>query len=162
MKKVTRHEEQASRYLELLAREIELQGRLFDHDREVVQLHFGGGTPTYHDDTQLHDLMAELGRHFSLSEDESREFSIEVDPRTVGGERLAHLAAIGFNRISLGVQDIDPKVQAAVNRIQDPEATPCKPSKASRAPSTRWWRPDPTGWRSTTMPTCRTFSARSA
>jgi oxygen-independent coproporphyrinogen-3 oxidase len=123
MKKVTRHEEQASRYLDLLAREIELQGRLFDHDREVVQLHFGGGTPTYHDDAQLHSLVTVLGRHFSLSEDESREFSIEVDPRTVGGERLAHLAAIGFNRISLGVQDIDPKVQAAVNRIQDPETT---------------------------------------
>jgi oxygen-independent coproporphyrinogen-3 oxidase len=67
--------------------------------------------------------MAELGRHFSLSEDDSREFSIEVDPRTVGKDRLAHLAAIGFNRISLGVQDIDPRVQAAVNRIQDPEAT---------------------------------------
>jgi oxygen-independent coproporphyrinogen-3 oxidase len=123
MKKVTQHEEQASRYLELLAREIELQGRLFDHDREVVQLHFGGGTPTYHDDAQLHELLTELGRHFSLSEDEGREFSIEVDPRTVGGERLAHLAGFGFNRISLGVQDIDPRVQAAVNRIQDPEAT---------------------------------------
>jgi oxygen-independent coproporphyrinogen-3 oxidase len=123
MKKVTQHEEQATRYLELLAREIELQGRLFDHDREVVQLHFGGGTPTYHDDAQLQNLVAELGRHFSLSEDGSREFSIEVDPRTVGKERLAHLAAIGFNRISLGVQDIDPRVQAAVNRIQDPEAT---------------------------------------
>lgn len=123
MKKVTQHEEQATRYLELLTREIEMQGRLFDHDREVVQLHFGGGTPTYHDDAQLQNLVTELGRHFSLSEDEGREFSIEVDPRTVGPERLAHLAAIGFNRISLGVQDIDPKVQAAVNRIQDPEAT---------------------------------------
>jgi oxygen-independent coproporphyrinogen-3 oxidase len=123
MKKVTRHEEQGSRYLQMLHAEIGMQGRLFDHDREVVQLHFGGGTPTYHDDAQLSALMAELGRHFSLSEDESREFSIEVDPRTVGADRLAHLAAIGFNRISLGVQDIDPKVQAAVNRIQDPEST---------------------------------------
>lgn len=123
MKKVTRHEDQASRYLEMLLAEIEMQGRLFDHDREVVQLHFGGGTPTYHDDAQLANLVAELGRHFSLSADDSREFSIEVDPRTVGNERLAHLADIGFNRISLGVQDIDPKVQAAVNRIQDPEAS---------------------------------------
>ena len=123
MKKVTRHEEQGSRYLQMLHAEIGMQGRLFDHDREVVQLHFGGGTPTYHDDAQLSALMVELGQHFSLSEDESREFSIEVDPRTVGHERLAHLAAIGFNRISLGVQDIDPKVQAAVNRIQDPEST---------------------------------------
>jgi oxygen-independent coproporphyrinogen-3 oxidase len=62
-------------------------------------------------------------RHFSLSNDDSREFSIEVDPRTVGNERLAKLAEIGFNRISLGVQDIDPTVQEAVNRIQDPQST---------------------------------------
>jgi oxygen-independent coproporphyrinogen-3 oxidase len=123
MKKVTRHQDQADHYLDLLEREIELQGKLFDHDREVVQLHFGGGTPTYHDDDQLKKLMSQLGDHFSLSEDDSREFSIEVDPRTVGKERLAKLAEIGFNRISLGVQDIDPKVQKAVNRIQDPEAT---------------------------------------
>ena len=123
MKKVTRHGEQASRYLELLFREIEMQGRLFDHDRDVVQLHFGGGTPTYHDDAELARLMSVLGSHFSLSADDNREFSIEVDPRTVGNERLAHLAEIGFNRISLGVQDIDPAVQEAVNRIQDPVAT---------------------------------------
>jgi len=123
MKKVTRHEHQADQYLELLDREIELQGQLFDHDREVVQLHFGGGTPTFHNDEKLSHLMAQLGEHFSLSSDDSREFSIEVDPRTVGLKRLAKLAEMGFNRISLGVQDIDPKVQEAVNRIQDPEAT---------------------------------------
>ncbi len=123
MKKVTRHEHQADEYLELLHREIALQGELFDHDREVVQLHFGGGTPTFHDDAKLRALMAVLGQHFSLDDDDSREFSIEVDPRTVGRERLAHLASMGFNRISLGVQDIDPKVQEAVNRIQDKDAT---------------------------------------
>jgi oxygen-independent coproporphyrinogen-3 oxidase len=123
MKKVTRHETQADHYLELLDREIALQGALFDHDREVVQLHFGGGTPTFHNDEKLSHLMATLGEHFSLSGDDSREFSIEVDPRTVGRERLAHLASMGFNRISLGVQDIDPKVQQAVNRVQDKDAT---------------------------------------
>jgi oxygen-independent coproporphyrinogen-3 oxidase len=123
MKKVTRHEHQGERYLGLLEREVEMQGQLFDHDREVVQLHFGGGTPTYHTDEQLGNLVAQLGRHFSLSEDDSREFSIEVDPRTITNERLAHLADIGFNRISLGVQDINPEVQKAVNRIQDPQAT---------------------------------------
>jgi len=123
MKKVTRHEQQGERYLEMLLREVEMQGQLFDHDREVVQLHFGGGTPTYHTDEQLRKLMAQLGRHFSLSEDDSREFSIEVDPRTIEQERLAHLAEMGFNRISLGVQDIDPQVQKAVNRIQDPDST---------------------------------------
>lgn len=123
MKKVTRHEHQGDRYLELLNREIELQGKLFDHDREVIQLHFGGGTPTFHNDEKLSRLMAQLEENFSLSTDQTREFSIEVDPRTVGLERLAKLAEMGFNRISLGVQDIDPKVQEAVNRIQDPETT---------------------------------------
>jgi len=122
-KKVTRHEEQGVRYLELLDREIEMQGKLFDNDREVLQLHFGGGTPTFHTDEQMAALMTQLGRHFSLSADDSREFSIEVDPRTVGHDRLEKLAEMGFNRISLGVQDIDPKVQEAVNRIQDPKAT---------------------------------------
>ena len=123
MKKVTRHEEQGARYLEMLLHEVEMQGKLFDHDREVVQLHFGGGTPTYHSDEQLRSLMAQLGRQFSLSDEESREFSVEVDPRTVSHDRLANLAEMGFNRISLGVQDIDPRVQKAVNRIQDPQAT---------------------------------------
>ena len=94
-----------------------------DHDREVVQLHFGGGTPTFHDDAQLKSLMEQLGRHFALSRDDTREFSIEVDPRTVGVERLAALAGMGFNRISLGIQDINPEVQKAVNRVQDTKAT---------------------------------------
>ena len=111
MKKVTRHEDQADTYLDLLVKEIELQGKLFDHDREVVQLHFGGGTPTFHNDEKLNRLMASLSEHFSLSGDDSREFSIEVDPRTMGNNRLAQLAEMGFNRISLGVQDIDPKVK---------------------------------------------------
>ncbi len=122
-KKVTRHTEQGVRYLELLDREIEMQGKLFDDDREVEQLHFGGGTPTFHTDEEMSALMAQLGRHFALSDSDNREYSIEVDPRTVGNDRLAKLAELGFNRISLGVQDIDPKVQEAVNRIQDPQAT---------------------------------------
>ena len=122
-KKVTRHAEQGVRYLELLDREIEMQGKLFDDDREVEQLHFGGGTPTFHTDEEMSALMAQLGRHFALSDSDNREYSIEVDPRTVGNDRLAKLAELGFNRISLGVQDIDPKVQEAVNRIQDPQAT---------------------------------------
>ena len=123
MKKVTRHEHQATQYLELLHSEIEMQGALFDDDREVIQLHLGGGTPTYHDDEQLAALMAVLHRNFALSNSDNREFSVEVDPRTVGMDRLAKLAEVGFNRISLGVQDIDPVVQEAVNRIQDPKAT---------------------------------------
>ncbi len=123
MKKVTRHTHQADQYLGFLDREIEMQGQLFDHDREVTQLHFGGGTPTFHSDEQLKALMEQLGRHFSLSRDDTREYSIEVDPRTVGTERLGVLAEMGFNRISLGIQDINPEVQKAVNRIQDTQST---------------------------------------
>lgn len=122
-KKVTRHEHQGVQYLELLHREIEMQGKLFDRDRKVVQLHFGGGTPTFHDDKQLTALMAQLRKNFKLSKGDKREFSIEVDPRTMGDGRLARLAEMGFNRISLGVQDIEPKVQKAVNRIQDTQDT---------------------------------------
>ena len=123
MKKVTRHTHQADQYLSVLNREIEMQGQLFDHDRQVIQLHFGGGTPTFHTDEQLKGLMEVLGTHFSLSREDTREFSIEVDPRTVGTERLAVLADMGFNRISLGIQDIHPEVQKAVNRIQDTQST---------------------------------------
>jgi oxygen-independent coproporphyrinogen-3 oxidase len=122
-KKVTQHADQGVVYLELLLREIAMQGRLFDRDRHVTQLHFGGGTPTYFDDGQLEQLMAHLGHAFSFAPAGEREFSIEVDPRTVDRERLRRLVDLGLNRISLGVQDIDPAVQKAVNRIQDPELT---------------------------------------
>jgi oxygen-independent coproporphyrinogen-3 oxidase len=122
-KKVTRHEAQAEAYLDLLFREIEMRGSMFDRDREVTQLHFGGGTPTFFNDAQLTALMGRLEQSFAFSASSDREFSIEVDPRTVDAERLARLAELGLNRISLGVQDIDPKVQEAVNRIQDPAAT---------------------------------------
>ena len=129
-KKITRNEELAGSYLDLLCREIQLQGQLFDPDREVTQLHFGGGTPTFFDDIQLERLMAELGHTFHFGPVEEREFSIEVDPRTVDHGRLAWLAGLGFNRISLGVQDTDPEVQKAVNRIQDREATMAMVSSA--------------------------------
>ena len=123
MKKVTRHAHHAESYLELLWREIEMQAALFDDEREVTQLHLGGGTPTYYDDEQLAALLGKLGKHFRLDRTDQREFSIEIDPRTVTSDRLSALSEIGFNRISMGVQDIDPRVQAAVNRIQDPQAT---------------------------------------
>ncbi len=122
-KKVTQHAEQGVAYLDLLAREIRMRGTLFDRDRQVTQLHFGGGTPTWFDDIQLEQLMADLGHAFNFAAARDREFSIEVDPRTVDRERLSWLVDLGFNRISLGVQDIDPAVQKAVNRIQDPLAT---------------------------------------
>jgi len=122
-KKVTQHTEQGVAYLQFLSQEIRMRGGLFDHDRHVTQLHFGGGTPTYFDDIQLEQLMADLGHAFAFAPAREREFSIEVDPRTVDRERLSRLVDLGFNRISLGVQDIDPEVQRAVNRIQDPRTT---------------------------------------
>jgi oxygen-independent coproporphyrinogen-3 oxidase len=122
-KKVTRNSARAELYLGHLRKEIEMQGALFDRDRQVVQLHFGGGTPTYHTDQQLRDLVNSLSSNFFLSRSPSREFSIEIDPRTVDENRVGFLSEIGFNRISMGIQDFDPAVQKAVNRIQDEDKT---------------------------------------
>ncbi|QNA89505.1 oxygen-independent coproporphyrinogen III oxidase [Massilia sp. Dwa41.01b] len=118
---VTRNREKAATYLGYLKREIAMQGALFAGMNEVEQLHFGGGTPTYLSDEQMGELMAHLRRNFRFAPDEVGEYSIEVDPRTVSRERVHSLRAQGFNRISLGVQDFDPDVQKAVNRVQ-PEA----------------------------------------
>jgi oxygen-independent coproporphyrinogen-3 oxidase len=84
----------------------------------VEQLHFGGGTPTYLSMPQLASLFDRLRQAFDLRDDAQREFSIEIDPRTVDAEALRGLAGLGFNRASFGIQDFDPEVQAAVNRRQ--------------------------------------------
>ena len=113
----------ASVYLSYLKREIEMQGRLFAGMNQIEQLHFGGGTPTYLSDSQMQELMLHLRRNFQFAGDEVGEYSIEVDPRTVSRERVHSLRRQGFNRISLGVQDYDPLVQAAVNRVQPEHET---------------------------------------
>ena len=115
---ITRNKARVERYIEMLYREIEMQSELFDKSRKIEQLHFGGGTPTYLNEEQLDDLMAKLRSAFSFDESENREFSIEVDPRTVDEHSIRHLAGLGFNRLSLGIQDFDPVVQKAVNRTQ--------------------------------------------
>ncbi|WP_313703947.1 oxygen-independent coproporphyrinogen III oxidase [Massilia sp.] len=115
---VTRNREKAATYLGYLKREITMQAGLFAGMNEVEQLHFGGGTPTYLSDEQMGELMAHLRRSFRFAPDEAGEYSIEVDPRTVSAARVHSLRAQGFNRISLGVQDFDPDVQKAVNRVQ--------------------------------------------
>lgn len=120
---VTRHQENADKYLDRLGVELELQTALFDRSRAVEQLHFGGGTPTYLDDEQMDRLLAMLDEHFTLVSDGRQEYSIEVDPRTANPDTLARLAAFGFNRISFGVQDFDPVVQKAVNRLQTEDET---------------------------------------
>ena len=120
---ITRDHARADVYLEHLQREIELAGALFDRDRHVVQLHFGGGTPNFLDTAQMARLMGQLGRHFSFAPPEEREFGIEMDPRWADASSVRALAGLGFNRLSVGVQDFDPAVQAAVNRIQGFEVT---------------------------------------
>ena len=120
-KVVTKDRSKAVAYLDYLKREIGMQANLFQGVSQVDQLHFGGGTPTYLDDEQMGDLMRHLHSQFEFASDKDGEYSIEIDPRTVSPERVRRLREQGFNRISLGVQDFDPKVQQAVNRIQ-PEA----------------------------------------
>ena len=120
---VTRRRDKAALYLCYLKREIEMQGLLFAGMNEVEQLHFGGGTPTYLSDEQMGDLMAHLRRSFRFAPDDAGEYSIEVDPRTVSADRVHSLRRQGFNRISLGVQDFDPEVQKAVNRVQPEHET---------------------------------------
>ncbi len=115
---VTRNADRVKAYLRSLYREIEMQAALFDRSRTVEQLHFGGGTPTYLDGDQLRYLMAKLRDNFDLDDSDQRQFSIEVDPRTVDSRAIELLAEQGFNRLSLGVQDFDPTVQTAVNRVQ--------------------------------------------
>lgn len=120
-KVITKDKGKSAEYLDHLHREIEMQGRLFGKDSPVEQLHWGGGTPTFLSDDEMKSLMGKIGEQFRLVE--SGEYSIEIDPRKVNEATIAALAGIGFNRISLGVQDFDPEVQLAVNRIQTEEET---------------------------------------
>ncbi len=120
---VTRNQERAERYLVPLFQDLELQAGLFDIDRQVQQLHLGGGTPTYLSPEQMGRLMEKLRQNFTLRLDGQQEFSIEIDPRTASPEDIAGLGAVGFNRVSLGVQDFNPDVQKAVNRVQSEEET---------------------------------------
>ena len=118
---ITRDPERVARYLDRLLHEARLQGELFDHDRRVRQLHLGGGTPSLLADEQLAGLWHGLHDSFNLARGGELEASIEVDPRTVTPARMGALAELGFNRASFGIQDFDPEVQAAVNRLQDQE-----------------------------------------
>ncbi len=122
-KVITKDRSKAEVYLSYLKREIAMQAALFTGMNRVEQLHFGGGTPTYINDDQMADLLAELRSHFDFAPDDIGEYSIEVDPRTVTPERIQRLRGQGFNRLSLGIQDFDPVVQKAVNRIQPEEDT---------------------------------------
>ncbi|MFV2059085.1 MAG: oxygen-independent coproporphyrinogen III oxidase [Gammaproteobacteria bacterium] len=120
---VTKNHAKADVYLDYLIKEIKLQAELFDHDRKVEQLHWGGGTPTFLSHAQMTQLMAATRSHFNCRDDDEGEYSIEIDPRKANIETIALLRKLGFNRISLGVQDFSEKVQLAVNRIQPESET---------------------------------------
>ena len=120
---ITRDTGRASAYVARLAQEIECVAALFDGDREVVQVHLGGGTPNFLDPRQLRTVVDVLRGRFRFRADDDLDLSIELDPRSVTPADVAELGAAGFNRASLGVQDFDPRVQAAVNRIQSVEDT---------------------------------------
>jgi len=113
---VTKHHERSVEYLRYLSREIDLHIEHLGAAQTISQLHLGGGSPTFFSDDELSELMSMLKRNFVFAE--GGEYSIEIDPRTVDEQRLKHLAELGFNRLSFGVQDFDPEVQKAVHRIQ--------------------------------------------
>ncbi|WP_104203384.1 oxygen-independent coproporphyrinogen III oxidase [Billgrantia saliphila] len=118
---ITHNTGRAAEYLEWLKQEIRVQAALFDDTRRMTQLHLGGGTPTYLSNAQLGELMASLDKAFHFAPAQEREFSLEVDPRTVTPEQIHELHDLGFNRLSFGVQDFDADVQKAVNRVQSEE-----------------------------------------
>ncbi len=116
---ITRRKEVVEPYLEHLFKEMDIVKSLLDPSRKVVQLHWGGGTPNYLENEQTVKLMEEIKKRFDF--DKNAEISIEIDPRYVDRERIFLLREIGFNRVSFGIQDFNPKVQQAVNRIQPEE-----------------------------------------
>ena len=120
---ITRDTARGAAYLTRLYREVAMASALFDRDRDVEQVHFGGGTPNFLTPAQIAEVMDVLRRHFSFAAPARLDCSIELDPRFITPDDVGALAAAGFNRASLGVQDFDPVVQEAVNRIQGVEQT---------------------------------------
>ncbi len=118
---VTEKEGVADRYLDYLDRELELAAQVLGDRRDVMQLHWGGGTPTYLGTDQIDRLMASIGKRFRLSA--GAEIAIEIDPRVTTHDQIKKLRDLGFNRISMGVQDLTPEVQRAITRYQTEQET---------------------------------------
>jgi len=110
-------------YLKALEQEMLMQANLLDWQRPVEQLHWGGGTPTFLSDEQMVWLMSRTKSLFNMLDNDEGQYSIEIDPREVSPTTLRTLREIGFNRLSLGLQDLDERVQVAVNRVQSAELT---------------------------------------
>lgn len=128
---VTQDRELAARYLHYLQREIDLISCYLDRQQQVEQLHLGGGTPTFFNQEELRQLMAHLRQRFTLLDDSSTDYSIDVDPRSASWSTMGLLRELGFNRVNLGVEDLAPQVQSAVNRQQSLEQT-CNLVEAAR------------------------------
>ncbi len=122
-KVVTKQRQRAVPYVQRLLKEIDLLADSIGDRRTVSQLHWGGGTPTFLDETQIRELMSKLHERFHFATDEDGEYGIEIDPRECRGDTVRILRDAGFNRMSMGVQDFEPVVQKAVNRIQSKEET---------------------------------------
>ena len=120
-KVVTGNHRRSAEYVRYLGKEIDLISAALEGAHDVVQLHWGGGTPTFLADDEIRELMRHIREHFKFVP--QGEYSIEIDPRTVDSKRVALLAEVGFNRMSVGIQDFTPEVQKAVNRIQSIEQT---------------------------------------
>lgn len=118
---ITKDHGRSAKYLNYLEKELAMQAAALEGSNEVIQLHWGGGTPTFLSHDEIRQLMRATRKHFKLLD--NGEFSIEVDPRKVDNATVALLGEQGFNRMSVGVQDFDEVVQKAVNRIQSEEET---------------------------------------
>ena len=122
-KVITKDRGRAQPYLQKLEQEIQMIACHLDPKQKVEQLHFGGGTPTFLSHDELRQLMAKLRQHFNLLDDDSGDYGIEIDPREADWSTMGLLRELGFNRVSIGLQDLDPDVQRAVNRMQSLEET---------------------------------------
>nr|WP_312970906.1 oxygen-independent coproporphyrinogen III oxidase [Pseudomonas sp.] len=122
-KVITKDRGRTQPYLQALEREMALIGHHVDKRQRIEQLHLGGGTPTFLSHDELRQLMSKLREHFTLLDDDSGDYSIEIDPREADWSTMGLLRELGFNRVSLGVQDLDPNVQRAINRLQSLEET---------------------------------------
>ena len=120
---ITRDRSRGLAYVARVLREADQIAAVLTPGREVIQLHLGGGTPNFLDAEAMRLLIDGLRMRFALSSSPQRDFSIELDPRFVTPAEVMQLAALGFNRASLGVQDFDPQVQVAINRVQGVEQT---------------------------------------
>ncbi len=118
---VTRNRERIDAYLGYLIKEIKLVSQLIKPGRKVAQMHWGGGTPTYLEPEQIRRIFGAINAHFEFHDD--AEIGVEIDPRGMTDAHLDALQDVGFNRASMGVQDFDPKVQQAINRLQPEELT---------------------------------------